>query len=294
MESLFLYCLCKFLVEGNSDKVQQIVHGLSLSIGTCLSNWDWTFETHSDQTILSSKFAAYWCVFYFQRKLSPGDLNTKRLGGELRKFLGRLMGLFRPHDSARNDDNTVRRIRRINRATREQCVRLIQMANATLGMCMKLKGCNSDVFSHQDPVTCGSANNDDGELQMVWWTLVDWLASTSTYYGFGCMTMVYKASFSMMAQFIGFSMMFAAVGFACAGPMVWRNYGWLQQFALRHAAWLMGLRFQALVKPSLWVAWWILKKEIAYLHESYRESGQRGGFMVGVENVYGMAAWMST
>jgi hypothetical protein len=66
MESLFLYRLCKFLVEGNSDKVQQIVHGLSLSIGTYLSNWDWTFETHSDQAILSSKFAAYWCVFCFQ------------------------------------------------------------------------------------------------------------------------------------------------------------------------------------------------------------------------------------
>ena len=59
----------------------------------------------------------------------------------------------------------------MNRATREQCVRLIQVANGTLGMCMQLKGCNNDAFSHHDPVTGGSAN-DDGELQMVWWTLV--------------------------------------------------------------------------------------------------------------------------
>ena len=58
-------------------------------------------------------------------------------------------------------------------------------------------------------------------------------------------------------------------------------------FNIRHAAWLMELKFRALVKPSLWVAWWILKKEMAYLHERYRESGQRGDFIVDVENVYG-------
>ena len=46
-------------------------------------------------------------------------------------------------------------------------------------------------------------------------------------------------------------------------------------------------KFRALVKPSLRVAWWVLNKEIAYLHERYRESEQRGDFMVDVENVYG-------
>ena len=100
------------------------------------------------------------------------------------------------------------------------------------------------------------------------------------------MAVVYKA-LSVIARFIVCAMMFAAVGFACAGPMVWRHYGWRQQFAPRHAAWLMGLRFRAFVKPSLWVAWWILKKEIVYLDERYRESGQRGDFIVDVENVYG-------
>ena len=86
-------------------------------------------------------------IFKVHTRLNPDDLNTKRLGGERRRFLGRLMGLFSPNDAERNDDNTVRRIRRINRATREQCVRLIQMANGTLGVCMQLKGCNSEVFS---------------------------------------------------------------------------------------------------------------------------------------------------
>jgi len=148
---------------------------------------------------------------------------------------------------------------------------------------MQLKGCNSEVFSHHGPVTGGSV--DDGKLQMVWWTLVEWL-STPAQCAFGGLMMAYKV-LSVMAQFIGFAMMFAAVGFACAGPMVWSHYGWLQQVALRHAAWLMELRFRALVKPSLWVAWWILKKEIAYLHERYHESEQRGDFMVDVENVYG-------
>ena len=67
-------------------------------------------------------------------RLNPGDLNTKQLRGERRRFLGRLMGLFSPNDAERNDDDTVRRICRINRATREQCVRLIPMANVTLGV----------------------------------------------------------------------------------------------------------------------------------------------------------------
>ena len=54
-------------------------------------------------------------------------------------------------------------------------VRLIQMANVTMGMCMQLKGCSSEVFSHHGPVTDESA--DDGKLQMVWWTLVEWLST---------------------------------------------------------------------------------------------------------------------
>ena len=85
------------------------------------------------------------------------------------------------------------------------------MANVTLGMCMQLKGCNSDVFFHHGPVTGGSA--DDGELQMVWWTLVEWL-STPALCAFGGSVMANKV-LSVMAKFIGFAMMFAAVRFVC-------------------------------------------------------------------------------
>ena len=40
----------------------------------------------------------------------------------------------------------------------------------------------------------------------------------------------------VMAQFIGFAMMFAAVGFVCVGPMVWSHYGWLNHspYDMRH------------------------------------------------------------
>jgi hypothetical protein len=60
------------------------------------------------------------------------------------------------------------------------------MANVTLGMCMQLKGCNSEVFYHHGPVTGGSA--DDGKLQMVWWTLAEWL-STPAQCAFGGLMM---------------------------------------------------------------------------------------------------------
>ena len=290
VESLFLHRLCKFLVgdesEGNSDKVQQRLYMDSASALAPIRRTGTGRLKHIQikQFFLQNLLrTGVFSISKVHTKLNPGDLNTTRLGGERRRFLGRLMRLLNPNDAERHDDNAVRRIRKINRATREQCVRLIQMANVTMGMCMQLKGCNSEVFSHHGPVTGGSA--DDGKLQMVWWMLVEWL-STPAQCAFGGLMMAYKV-LSVMAQFIGFAMMFAAVGFACAGPMVWSHYGWLQQFALRHAAWLVELRFRALVKPSLWVAWWILKKEIAYLHERYRESEQRGDFMVDVENVYG-------
>ena len=74
--------------------------------------------------------------------------------------------------------------------------------NVTHGMCMQLKGCNSEVFSHHGPVTGGSV--DDGKLQMVWWTLVEWL-STPAQCAFGGLMMAYKV-LSVTAQFIGFAM----------------------------------------------------------------------------------------
>ena len=61
-------------------------------------------------------------IFKVHTRLNPGDLNTKRLGGERRRFLGRLMGLFSPNDAERDNDNTVRRIRRINQSCNKRAM----------------------------------------------------------------------------------------------------------------------------------------------------------------------------
>ena len=65
-------------------------------------------------------------TYRINAKLNPGDLTTKRLGGE--SCVSRLIGLFRANADEENDDSTVRQIRKANRATRAQCVRPIQMA----------------------------------------------------------------------------------------------------------------------------------------------------------------------
>ena len=57
------------------------------------------------------------------------SLKTNTKIGERRKSLERIIGLYTPSDDDRNDASTVRRIRKVNRKTREQCVRLIQMAS---------------------------------------------------------------------------------------------------------------------------------------------------------------------
>ena len=42
-----------------------------------------------------------------------------------------------------NGDNEIWRLRRINQVTKQQCVRLIQLAAATLGISTQLSGCSS-------------------------------------------------------------------------------------------------------------------------------------------------------
>ena len=68
-------------------------------------------------------------------------MNTKRLGGERRKFLSKLMGLFVGNEDEENDDNKIRQVRSAKVATQKQCIRLIQMAGAAMGVCLQLKGC---------------------------------------------------------------------------------------------------------------------------------------------------------
>ena len=85
-------------------------------------------------------------------------MNTKRLGGERRKFLSKLMGLFVGNEDEENDDNKIRQVRSAKVATQKQCIRLIQMAGAAMGVCLQLKGCfKDDGLSHPDldPVAGG-------------------------------------------------------------------------------------------------------------------------------------------
>ena len=72
-------------------------------------------------------------------KLNPADLNTKRLSGERRRLLGQMIGLHGAED--KNNDDQMRQTRRVQMATRQQCIRLIQMAMTTMNLSLQLQGC---------------------------------------------------------------------------------------------------------------------------------------------------------
>jgi len=137
--------------------------------------------------------------------------------------LWRLIELFSPNDDERNNDNEIRRIRRINRVTMEKCMRLIQMAGATMNTCMQLKGCNKDFSSNDIPVTGGNMQ-EDNDVQLVWWTLAEWIAATAT----GCTYYGMKFAFQVFffaTQFIGMISLVTGTIFLLAGPLLCRNYG---------------------------------------------------------------------
>ena len=105
--------------------------------------------------------------------INPGDLNAKRHGGERRSCLGKRMGLHQPYEAEKNDDSAVRHIKRLNRATKEQCVRLILTAGLTMGMRVQLKGCvqgTLDNLGNND--SNGSINDGPNDVQMVLWTVL--------------------------------------------------------------------------------------------------------------------------
>jgi hypothetical protein len=123
-----LHRLCKCLVEdeseGNSDKVQQRLYMDSASAlapirRTGTGRLEHIQIKHFFQNLLRT---CAFSIFKVHTRLNPGDLNTKRLGGERRRFLGRLMGLFSPNDAERDNDNTVRRIRRINQSCNKRAM----------------------------------------------------------------------------------------------------------------------------------------------------------------------------
>lgn len=170
VESIYLYRLCKFLCsdgcESNSEKVQQRFFldsssalGLIRRTGTGRLKHIQIKQFFLQNLLRSGIFT----VHKVNTKINPGDLNAKRFGGERRSFLGTLIGLFVPGDEQRNNDNATRQIRRLNRATREQVVRLAQMAGMTMNMCLQMKGCANG----------GDTNGSTNNSQMMWWTLVE-------------------------------------------------------------------------------------------------------------------------
>eukprot|EP00435_Cladocopium_sp_Y103_P056491 s740_g19.t1 len=286
VESIYLFRLCKFLCgdesDVGSDMVQQRLFTDSSSALALVRRTGTGRLKHIQikQFFLQSLLrTGVFSIFKINTKLNPGDLSTKRLSGERRKFLGRLINLFTPSNDEVNDDNALRRIRRINRVTREQVIRLVQMAGATIGMCMQLKGCSNYVTNE-----AGVGINYDGQL--VWWTLLESIFSTTS----GMTTMVCKVLwwiFFCMVQVAGVLTLLVALMYLCGGFLIWQHYWFLRRWALRNAGWMLGWRWTWLIKPVAWALWYLLRREIIYQHDRFREAGQEGDMMVDIEQLYG-------
>eukprot|EP00435_Cladocopium_sp_Y103_P035839 s3673_g9.t1 len=148
VECMFLYRLCKFLCKDASEKnntdVQQRLFTDSSSAMALVQRAGTGQLKHVQirQFYLQNLLrAGIFTIHKINTKLNPSDLNTKRLSGERRKFLGKLIGLFMANEV--NDDNEIRQARRVNQVTRQQVVRLARIATAALGVCSQLKGCSS-------------------------------------------------------------------------------------------------------------------------------------------------------
>ena len=108
---MYLYRLCKFLcndsVEVNSKDVQQRLYVDSASAMALMQRAGTGRLKHVQikQFFLQNLLrAGIFTVHKINTKVNPGDLNTKRLSGERRKFLGRLSGLFMAKLDEENDD----------------------------------------------------------------------------------------------------------------------------------------------------------------------------------------------
>jgi hypothetical protein len=129
VECILLFRLCKFLAGDESETSNEVVQqklfmdssselALIRRTGTGRLKHIQIKQFYLQNLLRTGVFS----IFKISTKINPGDLNTKRLSGERRKFLGKLIGLFSPSDNETNDDNEIRRIRRINRVTVEQCM----------------------------------------------------------------------------------------------------------------------------------------------------------------------------
>ena len=111
VECMYLYRLCKFLcndsVEVNSKDVQQRLYVDSASAMALMQRAGTGRLKHVQikQFFLQNLLrAGIFTVHKINTKVNPGGLNTKRLSGERRKFLGRLSGLFMAKLDEENDD----------------------------------------------------------------------------------------------------------------------------------------------------------------------------------------------
>jgi hypothetical protein len=215
--------------------------------------------------------AGIFTVHKINTKVNPGDLNTKRLSGERRKFLGRLNGLFMAKLDEENDDNEIRRLRRINQVTKQQCARLIQMAAATFGISAQLKGCNSVSEDYNQKATLATVADS-----MVGLVVSSFQALTTT-------VLVMCRVFILA---VGVAMLVASVIFIFLRPLTWTYSIMTRWLEVKYAAKTMGLRHRLFIYPSLQLARWLLGCEIKYLHERFQAAGQRGGMMVDIETIY--------
>eukprot|EP00435_Cladocopium_sp_Y103_P033915 s1403_g8.t1 len=122
VECMFLYRLCKFLCKDASEKnntdVQQRLFTDSSSAMALVQRAGTGRLKHVQirQFYLQNLLrAGIFTIHKINTKLNPSDLNTKRLSGESRKFLGKLIGLFMANEV--NDDNELRQARRVNQVT---------------------------------------------------------------------------------------------------------------------------------------------------------------------------------
>jgi len=266
VECMYLYRLCKFLckdeLETNSCDVQQRLYIDSSSAMALIqrAGTGWLKHVQIKQFFLQSLLrAGIFTIHKINTKLNPGDLNTKRLSSERRKFLGRLIGLFMDADET-NNDSEVRRVRCSNRVAREQCVRLIKVATAALGMFTQLKGCSpmskTEIFE-QDTAWLLVANAVEGLM-------------TSTLHGFVMMVAMVCKAFMYM---LGLSVLVAGVTFLFLGPLTW-NYSRLTWWFERRCAWrTMGWRHRLFIYPSLQIC---LEERLDFYENAFERPTNKG------------------
>ena len=272
VECMYLYRLCKFLCkdeeETNNSMVQQRLYTDSASALALVQRAGTGRLKHVQikQFYLQNLLrAGIFTIHKVNTKLNPSDLNTKRLSGERRKFLSRLIGLFMADSCEENDDSELRRVKKVNQVTKQQCVRLIQVATATLNACLQLKGCSSELS-----LDAGGQNfelNDGGgaATAMVMEAVLEKTSEVTN-----MIMMMVGTSVRAGNYIVGILVTLALVVFMVIGPATWRNSRMIRWFEIQHAARTMGWRHRLLikVKPSLQVAHYLLGCEIAYLHSS--------------------------